>query len=158
VGDVPEDPAKLRPEDRVIPETSLPRVVLTALLFIVFAIAGATKLAGLEYHLESFERWGYPIWFMYAVGLTEMTASGLLLGNKTRPLGAALVAVVMVGAMGTHFTNGEPVMALAPMALFMIAAYVIRSQTLTNLADRTSVPKPRVTEKTASWSEATTQA
>ncbi|MDA6077694.1 DoxX family protein [Edwardsiella anguillarum] len=45
--------------------------ILTWGLLIIFLASGVAKLAGLAFEQAAFARWGYPLWFMYAVGAAE---------------------------------------------------------------------------------------
>jgi len=46
--------------------------VLPVVLSLVFLASGGAKLAGLEFEIVAFERWGYPLWFMYFTGVVEV--------------------------------------------------------------------------------------
>jgi uncharacterized membrane protein YphA (DoxX/SURF4 family) len=98
----------------------------------VMLLAGGTKLAGTNEHVESFERWGYPQWFRVLTGAVEVTGGfGLLLG-RSRPrlatLGGTLVAGTMLGALYTHLlrVRDPPAVAARPGVLFGIALVSIR--------------------------------
>ena len=45
--------------------------ILIYFLAAIYFLSGAAKLAGLEFEITAFERWGYPLWFMYFTGLAE---------------------------------------------------------------------------------------
>ncbi len=88
--------------------------IATFMLVLVFLGSGAAKLASLEYELVAFERWGYPLWFMYLTGAIEVLGGLALLWRR----GSALVAVglgcFMIGAVATHAVHAEwPMMGLA---------------------------------------------
>ena len=51
---------------------------------------------------------GLPVWSMYAVMAVETVAALLLLFERTRPPAAATLVAVMLGAIGTHWRNGDP--------------------------------------------------
>jgi uncharacterized membrane protein YphA (DoxX/SURF4 family) len=103
------------------------RALVALVLGCVFLGLGISKLAGMAWIVESFRAWGYPTWFRYAIGLTETLAGVLVLVPATRALGAALIAIEMVGAIGTHVVAGQwalvpvPVVTLA-LALLLVSA------------------------------------
>ncbi len=78
---------------------------LSALLGVGFALAGIGKFS--PPWPRMFADWGFPVWFTYAVGVAELVAGVLLLVPKTAVLGAATLALIMVGATGTHLVHGE---------------------------------------------------
>ena len=52
------------------------------------------------------ERWGYGLVFMYFIGICEFTGGISLLIPKVAKYGAALLAVVMLGALITRIVFG----------------------------------------------------
>lgn len=101
-------------------------LVVPGLVVLVGAVmvgAGAIKLLGSESQVEEFREFGYPQWFRLVVGTLECLGgvglvAGRLLGD---PLvfvaGGAVLAVVLLGAVGTHVRVGDPLPAVAPAAL-----------------------------------------
>jgi uncharacterized membrane protein YphA (DoxX/SURF4 family) len=63
---------------------------------------------GFPPYSEKFVSWGYPEWFRYGVGATELLIGILLLLPRRRFLGAALYMFLMTGAVTTHIVNHEP--------------------------------------------------
>jgi uncharacterized membrane protein YphA (DoxX/SURF4 family) len=56
------------------------RLVISVLLALAFLAAAFAKLTGNEMMVGNFARYGYPLWFMYFVGVAELAgAIGLLL-------------------------------------------------------------------------------
>lgn len=51
---------------------------LRFLLAAVFVGAAGMKLAASEFEVSNFERFGYPSWFMYAVGIAQLLGAALL--------------------------------------------------------------------------------
>ena len=91
----------------------LVRLLVSLMLAGAFVLAGGLKLVGSPDMIASFAHWGYPIWFMYAVGLLEVTA-----------VAATAIAGVMLGAMGTQVVHGEYGSALIPVALLAMASWL----------------------------------
>ena len=80
---------------------------LAGLVGLAFLAGGGTKLAGMAPHPEHFAAWGFPAFFLYVVGLTEVVAGGMLFSRKTRFYGALALGATMVGAVGTHLVHGD---------------------------------------------------
>lgn len=72
--------------------------VLGAGLALLFLASGLSKLGGLPMQEHLFDAFGFPRWFMYAVGGVEVVGATLVAIPRTRPYGAMLLGVVMVGA------------------------------------------------------------
>ena len=102
---------------------------LCVLLSLVFLMAGASKLMGVQMHVDNFARWGYPQWFRSVVGATEVVAAVLLVIPRTTLQGASVLILVMVGAVGTHVLHGEWGMVLPPLVLGGLAALAGRART-----------------------------
>jgi uncharacterized membrane protein YphA (DoxX/SURF4 family) len=98
--------------------------IVTVLLTAIFLLSGSTKLAGGQMHIDNFLRWGYPAWFRLIVGAIEVVSALLLLLPRTAPYAAGAIVVTMVGAVGTHLVAGEASMAVVPVALGTLAAWV----------------------------------
>lgn len=80
---------------------------VTALLSLIFVLSGGAKLAGLEFEIQAFERWGYALWFMYAIGVAEVAGGLALWWSRTSVWVSAGLSLVMVGAVGTHILHAE---------------------------------------------------
>jgi uncharacterized membrane protein YphA (DoxX/SURF4 family) len=82
----------------------------SAFVALVCLRSGLMKMPGVpgaEFWARDFQRWGYPGWFRVAVGAAELAASAALLVPRAAAYGAALFALVMVGAIVTHAGHGE---------------------------------------------------
>lgn len=97
--------------------------LVNALLILIFIASGSAKLASLDFELAAFERWGYPLWFMYFTGAVEVLGGlGLLLNRFRRLVSLGLVGV-MIGAVITHLANAEwPMFAVASVILLLALA------------------------------------
>jgi len=82
--------------------------VLIAAYIIPGFIFGFKKLTGNKQSVSLFKKWGYPLWFMRVLGLTEIIGSILMLFNSTRIYGIAIFPVILAGALYTHLKNKEP--------------------------------------------------
>lgn len=94
--------------------------IVTILLAAWMTVAGIPKLMGPEEMLQSFDKWGYPHWFMYVVGIGEIAVAIGIFIPKIRVLAVGLLAVIMIGATVTHAMNDE-ISQMPPslIALFM---------------------------------------
>lgn len=97
-----------------------PDMILAA----IFLGAGFSALFGQEEVRAAFRAWGYPDWFRLAVGVVQATAGGSLLILRAVPAASATLAVVMLGAIGTHLRAGEYLFALIPVGMLAALAYV----------------------------------
>ena len=80
----------------------------TLFLVWVFASQGSAKFSDTSGWARAFRFWHYPVWFRIMIGTLEMIAAILLLTRRTASLGAAIIVVVMLGAIGTHIHSGRP--------------------------------------------------
>jgi uncharacterized membrane protein YphA (DoxX/SURF4 family) len=53
--------------------------VLAGLLAFAFFGSGVTKLLGVEMQIKNLESWGYPLWFRFPIGLSEVIFAIVLL-------------------------------------------------------------------------------
>lgn len=96
---------------------------VTHVLALVFALSGVAKLAGLEFEVQAFARWGYPLWFMVAVGLAEVAGALALLMPRLRALAAAALSALMVGAVATHVIHAEWGMLTVATTILALSAW-----------------------------------
>lgn len=95
---------------------------LSVVLSLVFLASGGAKLAGLEFEVVAFERWGYPLWFMYLIGVVEVAGGIGLLVSRLSALAGAGLATMMTGAMATHVMHAEWGMLVAAAVIFTLSA------------------------------------
>jgi uncharacterized membrane protein YphA (DoxX/SURF4 family) len=98
--------------------------VLTALLAFAFAGSGITKLLGVEMQIKNLESWGYPLWFRFPIGLSEIAFAIALLIPKFRLIAIYGVFVWTIVAVITHLQAGQLNM-IVPSLLFSVIAGVI---------------------------------
>jgi len=92
--------------------------ILTILLVVMFCLAGFPKLAGSSVWNRMFVNWGYSHSMLLIVGALECLGAVALLHRRTILWGAAILAVIMVGAGYTHIAAREGYAVLRP-ALFL---------------------------------------
>ncbi len=93
------------------------------ILSFMFMFAGGTKILGLQFDLDNFDRWGLPVWTMYFVGVLELLAAVSVVLEKFRVMGTYIIITLMIGALLTHGIAGE--IDKIPMNIFLIAAAVL---------------------------------
>jgi len=89
---------------------------LTTLLALLFLAAGAWKFLDPSV-AKQFTAWGYPDWLRTLIGILEIGGGVILLFPRVAWEGAAILAVVMAGAVFTEVRFGDAVQAIAPAAL-----------------------------------------
>lgn len=95
--------------------------VLTVALAIIFLLSGGAKLLSLEFEVQAFMRWGYPLWFMYLIGVAEVVGAISLLLRPLSGLAALALTGLMTGAVLTHIVHLEAGMgALAAIILLAV--------------------------------------
>src|SRR5882724_6464213 len=102
--------------------------VLQGLMAAAFLAVGASKLAAAPAMVEMFAKLGAGQWFRYLTGALEVIGAVALLIPRTAFYGAALLAVVMAGAIVTHLAilGGSPVPALVLLVIVGTIAWLRR--------------------------------
>ena len=97
--------------------------------FLRFNRATAYRGGNASSMLEEFREYGLPVWFCYFVGVLKVGAAIALLGSFWLPLlalpTAALVAVLMLGAVGMHVKVKDPIKKSLPALAMLAMALVI---------------------------------
>jgi uncharacterized membrane protein YphA (DoxX/SURF4 family) len=96
---------------------------LQALLGVLFVLIGIAKYASPMW-AESFGRWGYPTGFHLVVGVVEVGGGLALFVPRLATLAAGGLAVVMIGALGTHVVYAEWHRLGAPLVYLLLLAAV----------------------------------
>ena len=95
-----------RPRTRRLTDWAL--WIPTLFLVWVFAQQGFAKFSNTSGWARAFHAWHFPVWFRILIGALEVSAALLLLTRRTASVGAAIIVVIMLGAMGTHVFTGRP--------------------------------------------------
>ncbi len=95
--------------------------ILSWVLALIFLLSGGAKLAGLAFEIAAFERWGYPLWFMYLTGALEVAGGLGLLLKRLSALAGVCLALLMVGAVVTHILHAEWSMLVAASVIFVLS-------------------------------------
>lgn len=84
--------------------------ILLWLISLYFTISfvrnGIRKFDPEGFWAPAFERWGYPVWFMFFIGFLETAGGIAILIPKVRHFGGMVLALVMLGAFTTRAIHG----------------------------------------------------
>lgn len=80
--------------------------LLAVLLSASFVLAGVMKMLSHETNARRFEAWGYPGEFGLLIAVVEVAAGLLVLIPRVTIWAALGIAVLMIGAAGTHLVSG----------------------------------------------------
>ncbi|MCG8337747.1 MAG: DoxX family protein [Proteobacteria bacterium] len=98
--------------------------VISVLLTLAFFMAGGAKITGAEQIVQNFEKWGFPFFFLYVVGGSEILFAIGLWVPRLNGLSALGLVALMIGAVGTHVVFGE-FNQLAPATILGILSAVV---------------------------------
>ncbi len=99
---------------------------VTVVEFLLMGIAGFSKFGDAEMWQGEFVGWGYPMWFASVIGAGELLGAILLLVPRFAFYSAALLAVIMLGALATviihdsHLGTTGPLIHLAFITLIAV--------------------------------------
>ncbi len=96
--------------------------VLPWMLVLMFGMFGGMKLMGPAEMVENFARWGYPAWFIYAIGAVELAGAVGLAWSRTRFYAAAGLSLIMIGAAATPLSAGEYGPTMMPLMFLALTA------------------------------------
>ncbi len=80
--------------------------ILQVLLGALFILVGVGKFQQWDGWTGRFEAWGYAAWFLALIAGLEIVGGVMVLFPRLASFGAALIAVIMVGAAYTHASTG----------------------------------------------------
>jgi len=81
---------------------------ITIFVALIFVMSGLNKLtAAAAWQARFIDQWGLPGWMAGATAVAEIVGAVLLIRPKTAVFGGSIIAVVMLGATGTHIMAGE---------------------------------------------------
>lgn len=98
------------------------------IISLVFGIAGLAKVLGLAFEVEAFERWNFPVGFMYFIGILEVAGALGVWMRKLAPFAALCLAVLAVGAVATRLVHAEWVAVLVTALVLAITLHFVWQQ------------------------------
>ena len=99
--------------------------ILAGLLAFALIGAGISKLLGVEMQIKNLESWGYPLWFRFPIGLSEIALAIGLLIPKYRKLTIYAIFIWTMIAIITHLQAGQVSMIGAPILFGIIASVIL---------------------------------
>lgn len=102
--------------------------ILALLLAFAFIGSGITKLLGVEMQIKNLESWGYPLWFRFPIGLTEIAFAIALLIPRYRKITIYGVFIWMVFAVITHLQAGQANMIGGALVFGILAGVILLIQ------------------------------
>jgi putative oxidoreductase len=100
--------------------------IVAMVLAVVFILTGLSKVTGpsSDGWDKRFQNWGYPAGAAFVVGLIEIAAGLALPLPNTRRAAAAVLIVIMVGAVFTHVIHAEYARVIPPIILGTLAQFL----------------------------------
>lgn len=95
------------------------------IIAIVFGLAGLAKVLGLEFEGEAFVRWGFPVGFMYFIGILEIAGALGVWMRKLAPFAALCLAGLTIGALATRLIFAEWVAAIVTAGVLAITLHFV---------------------------------
>lgn len=94
--------------------------ILRCIVAAAFVAAALMKLVNVDESARRFAEWGYPPWILYVVATIEMSGGlGLLLPKTAQAASGALI-LLLIGAVYTHFANGDSLVVAGPAIMLLI--------------------------------------
>jgi hypothetical protein len=102
-------------------------MILKILITLIFAGAAVQKFTGTV--APNWNRWGYSRRFMYATGIAEVVALVAFWSPRLELVGAAGLALLLLGALATlvRYREGASHIALPAFTLLAVLAQLYRS-------------------------------
>ena len=101
------------------------QMVITVLLSLAFLMTGIMKLTGAEMAKAGFEGWGYPVMFMYFIGLCEVAGAIGLWLRRFSFAAKVCIILLMAGAVLTHLVFDTFQEAVPPVILIILTAVTL---------------------------------
>jgi uncharacterized membrane protein YphA (DoxX/SURF4 family) len=98
--------------------------ILSVLLALGFIMSGGTKLLGAEMQIKNLESWGYPLWFRFPIGLTEIAIAITLLIPRFRKIAIYGIFIWTIAAVITHLQAGQANMIVGSILYSVIAGII----------------------------------
>src|SRR6476661_8300205 len=99
--------------------------ILAGILALAFFGSGITKLLGAEMQIKNLESWGYPLWFRFPIGLTEIAFAIALVIPRYRKITIYGIFIWTLAAVITQLQAGQANMIAAPILFSVIAGVIL---------------------------------
>lgn len=97
------------------------RIFLMLILSVGFLGSGMLKLVKMPELVLEFTKWGFPLWFMYIVGVFELILAIFIFYQPTRGRAALITIIFMLSATAVHIYHGEFARLFAPSILILVS-------------------------------------
>jgi putative oxidoreductase len=94
--------------------------IVTILLTAMFLFSGSMKLLHPDQAKPMFVKYGYAAWFATFIGACEVLGALGLLIQRLAALAAAGLAIIMAGAVYTHWSHAEYSHGCIPLVLMVM--------------------------------------
>ena len=99
--------------------------ILSGLLAFALIGAGISKLLAVEMQIKNLESWGYPRWFRFPIGLTEIAFAIALLIPGFRKITIYGIFIWTIAAVITHLQAGQANMIVGAILFSVIAGVIL---------------------------------
>lgn len=108
-------------------------LIIRRILFFLFALNfsymfvqhGYFKFDPEGFWSSSFEKWGYPFWFMVFIGVLEFGGGIAILIPRIASYGGLVLAVVMLGALITRLIHGTSHVDVIALVSYIVSMLII---------------------------------
>lgn len=106
-----------------------PLLIERLIISLAFGLSGLAKLAGLDFEVAAFERWGFPSGFMYFTGVLEVLAAlGIWVDRMSAFVGLCLCGLA-TGGLAVQLVFGDWLMAaFTGVLLALVGHYTWRQR------------------------------
>ena len=102
---------------------------LSVVLAMLFVLSGSSKLLMPALAHKNFAHWGYPAWFVTVIGVSELLGAVGLLVPKVARWATLGLSGIMIGALYTHLSHMEWIMAILPGVVLLILGAIYKLRT-----------------------------
>jgi len=99
--------------------------IIQVLVAGLFLMMGSQKLMSDPELVANFARWGLPDKMYLVIGFFEVLGAVGLLIPRFAGLAASGLILIMIGALFTHLTHGEILMAMMPLMVMILLGVVV---------------------------------
>jgi uncharacterized membrane protein YphA (DoxX/SURF4 family) len=104
--------------------------ILQIILAAFIGLDGIIKVLRLDFQVEHWKEYQYPMWFLTVTGIMEIiAAAAIIIGFWNRNfaiIGSSIVVVFMVGAIYTHiFRVEQPLTTAIPSTICLLLAIIL---------------------------------
>lgn len=101
--------------------------IVTGIAGGLLLVSGITKMLGVEMQVQNIQSWGYPVCYLFPIGVVDAFIGLMILIPQLRKWGAYAVYPWFVVAAYTHFQAARPqtAMIVAPLFFAVLATVIL---------------------------------